>query len=83
MTHYPMTEDQRRDLNQDLATVVDDLDSIATLLHACYGDEDPQTSRADEACAAMQRLLWAIERHHQSVTSPKAASIRRASGFSA
>jgi hypothetical protein len=81
MTHYPMTEEQRRALDQDLATVVEDLDGIATLLHACFGDEDPQVCRADEACAAMQRLLWAIERHHQSITSPKAASILRASGF--
>jgi hypothetical protein len=29
----------------------------------------------------MQRLLWAIERYHQIVTSPKAVSIRSASGF--
>jgi hypothetical protein len=69
MTHYPMTEDQRQAFDRDMETVVGDLDGIATLLHACYGDEDPEAWRADEACAAMRRLSWAVERHDQSVRS--------------
>jgi len=69
MTHHKMTKDQRQTLDQDLATIMESLGSIANLLRACYGDADPSVYRAEEALAAVQRLLWALERKSQTATS--------------
>lgn len=68
MKHHPMTEEQREILSQDLATIVESLGDIATLLNACYGSKDPRVARAEEAQAALQRLLWALERQGLSLT---------------
>ena len=65
MKHYPMTKEQREILDQDLATIVKNLGDISTLLNACYGEEDPRAVRAEESQAALQRLLWALERQGQ------------------
>jgi len=62
MKHYPMTEDQRQALDRDLATIMEKLGDVASLLRACYDGQDPPVWRAAEALAAMQRLLWALER---------------------
>jgi hypothetical protein len=68
MKHHPMTEEQREILNQDLSTIMQNLGDIATLLNACYGSKDPRVARAEEAQAASQRLLWALERQGLSLT---------------
>jgi hypothetical protein len=65
MKHYPMTKTQRETLDQDLATIVKNLGDISTLLNACYGEKDPRSVRAEESQAALQRLLWALERQDQ------------------
>jgi hypothetical protein len=44
------------------------LGDIAILLNACYGSKDPRVARAEEAHAALQRLLWALERQGLSLT---------------
>jgi len=62
MSHYPMTEDQRRALDLGIATIMETLSDISDVLRACYDDQDPPVWRAEEARAAMQRLLWALER---------------------
>jgi len=62
MKHYPMTKEQRETLDRDLITVMDSLGNIAIMLRACYSEDDTQVWRADEARAAVQRLLWALER---------------------
>ena len=62
MKHYPMTEDQRLTLNEHAATIIDLLKEITGVLRACYDDQDAPVWRAEEARAAMQRLLWALER---------------------
>lgn len=62
VTHYPMTDDQRQTLDSDVATIMESLRSIASLLRACYGDKDPRVWRAEEARGAVQRLGWAVER---------------------
>ena len=67
MKHYPMTKEQREILNQDLATITQRLSDITILLNACYGTEDPRAARAEEAQAALQRLLWALERQGLSL----------------
>ena len=67
MKHHPMTKEQREILNQDLATITYTLSDIAILLNACYGSEDPRAARAEEAQAALQRLLWALQRQGPSL----------------
>lgn len=57
-----MTTEQRQALDRDLASVMENLGNIASLLRASYGDKDPPVWRAEEACAAVQRLVWALER---------------------
>lgn len=71
--HYPMTREQRQTVDRDLATIMASLGGIATLLRACHGDKDDQVYRAEEACAAVQRLIWALERHEQAAECGSAA----------
>ena len=68
MKHHSMTKEHREILNQDLATIIQTLSCIATLLNACYGSKDPRVARAEEAQGALQRLLWALERQGLSLT---------------
>jgi hypothetical protein len=74
MKHHPMTKEQREILNQDLATITYRLSDITILLNACYGIED---ARAEEAQAALQRLLWALERQGLSLTVGRAVGSTR------
>lgn len=69
MNHYPMTKDQRGALDQDLARIMENLRDIASLLRACYSEMDQPVFRAEEARAAVQRLIWALERQSEAATS--------------
>jgi len=62
MKHHPMTNEQREVLDNHLATIMESLSDTSNLLYVCYGDKDPRVARTEEAQAAVQRLLWAIER---------------------
>ena len=62
MEHFPMTEAQCQYLDQDLSAMMENLENIANLLGASYGDKDMTVFRAQEATGAVQRLLWAVER---------------------
>ncbi len=64
MEDYPMTEEQRQYLGQDLAAMMENLVNIANLLRACHGDRDMTVVRAEEARGAVQRIVWAVERRH-------------------
>jgi hypothetical protein len=77
MKHHPMTKEQSEILDQDLATVMQSLGDITTLLNACYGSKDPRVARAEEAQAALQRLLWALERQGISLTVEDAVGAAR------
>ena len=77
MKHHPMTQEQREILDQDLATIVKNLGDISTLLNACYGEKNPRAVRAEESQAALQRLLWALERQDQPSTIRKSAGSAR------
>jgi hypothetical protein len=77
MKHHPMTKEQRQILDQDLATIVKNLGDISSLLNACYGDKDQRVTRAEESQAALQRLLWALERQDQPPTMENAAGSAR------
>ena len=68
LKHHPMTKEQREILDQDLARVAQNLGDISTLLSACYGEKDQRAMRAEESQAALQRLLWALERQDQPST---------------
>jgi hypothetical protein len=59
---YPMTVEQRRLLQQDIAEIQEKLNDMFSLLGACYGDKADSTIRAGEAAAAVQRLEWAVGR---------------------
>jgi hypothetical protein len=69
MKHNTMTKEQREILDCRLATIMEKLGDTANLLNACYGDKDPRLVRAEEAQAAVQRLLWALERQTQPTTN--------------
>jgi len=72
MTHYPMTEDQRRALRRDLGLVVKLLGDVAILVRACYDETDAPAWRAGEAEGAVQRLIWALERQGQAASPGRA-----------
>ncbi len=57
-----MTEDQHHTLERGMATIMEILADITSVLSACYDDQDMPVWRAGEARSAMQRLIWAIER---------------------
>jgi hypothetical protein len=59
---HPLTVEQRRRLDQDIAIVQERLQNISVLMHACYGDESQAAIRADEITGALQRLKWELER---------------------
>lgn len=62
MEHHPMTEEQRRSLDQDLKATMRTLESLTNVFRACYGGTDMTVLRAEEATGAVQRLVWAVER---------------------
>jgi hypothetical protein len=62
---YPLTAEQRKQFDQDLAWVEDRLEGIAVLMSACYGDYSPPATRAGEVSAALQRLKWELKRTEQ------------------
>jgi len=62
MERHQMTGEQQQHLDQTLATLVENPDTMASLLRSCYGEADITVHRADEARGALHRLLWAIER---------------------
>src|SRR5262245_19008873 len=77
MKHYPMTKEQRENLDHDVAIIMMSLSDIATLLGACYGDKDQRSERAGEAHGAVQRLIWALERQAEPLmTGDLVASVR-------
>ena len=77
MDRYSMTKEQREDLDHQLATIMEQLGDTAILLNACYGDKDQRVERAQAAQAAVQRLLWALERESARITSGNAAGSAR------
>ena len=60
--HYPLTGEQRIQLDQDLKLIQERLQAIGVLMHACHGDASQAAIRADEVDAALQRLKWELER---------------------
>src|SRR5260370_4168154 len=77
INHYPMTKEQRESLDHQLATIVEKLGDTVTLLNACFGDKDQRVDRAQAAQAAVQRLLWALEREPVPITSGNAGGSAR------
>jgi hypothetical protein len=73
MNQDGMTEEQRQILTQSLAQIMENLKNVLVQLRACYGEEDPPVFRAEEAGAAVQRLIWALERQSQAATGGGAA----------
>ena len=59
---YPLTAEQFRQIERDLAEMRVRAEEIFHLMSAGCGESDPRTSRAEEVTGAIQRLQWAIER---------------------
>jgi hypothetical protein len=74
MNHYPMSADQRNDMDKSMGTITEMLGDIVGLLRACYDDHDSRTLRAEEVRAAMQRFRWALERQACTEGSPQACA---------
>jgi hypothetical protein len=66
---YPLTVEQKKQLDRDLVTVEATLDAMRLLMCACYGDDSPAAIRAGETTAALQRLKWQIARMDQGQDS--------------
>ena len=60
--HYPLTNDQLRDIQRDVVQMNTRADELAQLLAAAFGEADERTIRAKEIDAAFQRLQWAMHR---------------------
>ncbi len=58
---HVMTDGERQALNGDLERMMEDLREITITLRACYNEKDPPVYRAEEARAAVQRLIWALK----------------------
>ena len=69
MNHYPITIEQREALDRDLVMINETLAEIVMLLSASRRDKTEPLERAEEAQAAVQRLIWAVERCKGGVPS--------------
>jgi len=65
MKRYPLTSDQKWQLDEDLTKVDDRLQKIIILMRATYGEESQAVIRAEETAASLQRLKWVLERTQQ------------------
>jgi len=61
----PLTTEQKRQLDGDLAYVEERLRDITILMRVCYGDDSQVAIRAHETSAALQRLKWELKRAQQ------------------
>jgi hypothetical protein len=61
-----MTIEQSRNLNQDLTEIKARMDHILTVLRVSFDEEDAPVFRAQEVRAAVQRLVWALDRKSHS-----------------
>ena len=64
-----MAGTQLQTLNHDLEAIMENLRDIEKQVRASYGGDTPPTRRAGEALGAVQRLLWALERHPQGIVA--------------
>ena len=61
----PLTTEQKKQLDEDIAYVEERLRDISILMRVCHGDDSQVAIRADETAAALQRLKWELERAQQ------------------
>jgi hypothetical protein len=59
---YPLTVEQMRQTNRDVAAMTEHAEEIAQLLLAGYGEHDRRTIRAQEVHAALVRLQTELGR---------------------
>jgi hypothetical protein len=65
--HEPLSIQQLQQVQEDMTELADRAEEITKLMLAAYGPEDLRNVRAQEICAAIQRLHWAIERQPKIV----------------
>ena len=78
MKRFPLTAEQRTQLDQDLRYVEERLQDITVLMHACYGEESQAAIRAGETSNAFQRLKWVLGERKKSPITHRLSSIDRA-----
>lgn len=66
---HPLTPEQREETHSEIAQIKARLGEMATLMRACFGDAAQVTVRAEEACAAIERFEWELERAQQKARS--------------
>jgi hypothetical protein len=67
--HYPLTNDQIQEVQQDVLEMKTRSDEIARLLSAAFGEADRRTIRAEEITAAFERLQWEMQRSNANAAS--------------
>jgi hypothetical protein len=66
MQRFPLTAEQRTQLDQDLRHIEERLQDISVLMRACYGEESQAAIRAGETSNALQRFKWALEQAQEN-----------------
>lgn len=64
-----MPLNQRQSLHRELGRIQHDLGNLTFLLRTYFSEEDGPVYRAEEARAAVQRLIWVFEREIQTAGS--------------
>ena len=61
-SRYPLTTLQIRETMEDLRAMKEQSEAIYRLIAGPYGDADQKAIRAGDISAAIQRLIWELER---------------------
>jgi hypothetical protein len=64
-----MPFNHRESLDRELGRIHHDLGNVTFLLRTFFEEEDGPVHRAEEARAAVQRLIWVIEREVRTAGS--------------
>ena len=70
MQRFPLTAEQKSQLDQDLKYIEQRLQDITVLMRAGYGEDSQAAVRAEEISAALQRLKWELERAQEKKNQP-------------
>jgi hypothetical protein len=67
--HELLSIQQLQQVQEDMTELAHRAEEIENLMLAAYVPQDPQAVRAQEICAAIQRLQWAMERQSHIVSA--------------
>jgi hypothetical protein len=64
---YPPSTESDTELRNDLTLIEERLQGILVLMRGRYGERSRAALRAEEATAALQRLIWELEPSDQAM----------------